>query len=314
MNRYAVLISPRAEAAFFAQAREVAQAELAGVEGLGAAQLRQHGPLQFLELEAPPERLQELARLACIQGIFEPDGDLMRPLDAGPEFQLHPDFVWGEKYRGKTNETLTQLLINLALQTTGKHAEDCTLLDPMCGRATSLLWAMRYGMRAVGVDQDGTIHRDLNRSLKKWTKLHRQSHKIQEGWINRTNKRGTGKSFDFTAGGPSMRVVIGDTADTHDLTLRKPFDLLVTDLPYGIEHRAGRDTRSPLEVIEAAAPAWAKALAPGGAMAIAFNANLPKRAALLGAFDGLGLNEVARPVAHRMSESILRDVLILQKT
>lgn len=313
MNRYALQISPRAEGAFFAQTLGIAQAELAGVEGLEPATLRQHGPLSFLEVRAPLERLQELTRLACIQGAFALEGDLMRPLDADPDFQLHPDFVWGEKYRGKTNETLTQLLINLALQTTGKPAEECTLLDPMCGRATSLLWAMRYGMRAVGIDQDGTIHRDLTRSLKKWSKLHRQTHKIQEGWVNRANKRGSGKSFDFSAGGPSMRVVIGDTANAHDLTLRKPFDLLVTDLPYGVEHRAGRDTRSPLEIIEAAAPAWAKALAPGGAMAVAFNANLPKRAALLAAFDGLGLAEVHRPMAHRMSESILRDVLILQK-
>lgn len=311
MTRYALLISARAEAAFFAQTCAVAQAELAGLDPEAHQELRQHGAMTMIEVEtaAIPK---DLASLATIHGIFEVEADALRPLDHSPAFQLHQDFVYGEKYRGKTNETLTQLLINVALQAAGKPAETCTLLDPMCGRGTSLLWAMRYGMRATGIDQDPTVLRDLHRSLKKWTKLHRQKHKLSEGWVQKINKRSTGKYLDFSAQTASLRVVIGETSAADDLCQRKRFDLIVTDLPYGIEHRAGRDQRSPLEIVSRAAPVWAKALAAGGAMAIAFNAYLPKRPALLAAFDGLGLEIIDRPLSHRMSEAIRRDVLILK--
>jgi hypothetical protein len=48
-------------------------------------------------------------------------------------------------------------------------------------------------------------------------------------------------------------------------------------------------------------------------MAIAFNAYMPKRARLEQAFASTGLEIVPTGLAHRMSESILRDVLVLHK-
>ena len=313
MTEYALLMSPRADAAFFAKAIDVAEEEVRGATGKVPGRLLQ-GDMTFLTLDADPSDLPALARLASVLGVFLRDGDLMRPMDVTGAFSLHPDFVWGEKYRGKTNETLTQLLLNIALQTAEpRDPAERVVFDPMCGRGTSLLWAMRYGFRAIGVDQDDTVLRDLQRSLKKWTKLHRQKHKLSHGWVQRANKKGVGKYLDFAAADTSLRVIIGETADAFDLLQRKPVDLLISDLPYGVEHKAGRDTRNPLHVISAAAPAWTKCLAPGGAMAIAFNSYLPKRAALIEAFDGLGLEIIERPLAHRMSEAILRDILVLKK-
>ena len=66
-------------------------------------------------------------------------------------------------------------------------------------------------------------------------------------------------------------------------------------------------------MIKAAAPGWANCLAPGGVLAIAYNQNIPKRVEMIAAFDGLGLEVIDRNVAHRMSESIVRDVLLLRK-
>lgn len=314
MTQLALLISARADAAFFANSLDIAQQELSGVLGIGQADLRQIGDMRFLEVDQGQALLRDLLRLSCVQGAFEVVGDTMRPLPQSAEFALHPDFVWGEKYKGKTNETLTHLLINVALQQMpDRDPAGLTLLDPMCGRGTSLLWAMRYGMRAVGIEQDGNVLRDLTRSLKKWTKIHRQKHKLSDGWVHKANKKGHGQFLDFAAETASMRIIVGKTVDTRELTLRKPFDLLVTDLPYGVQHQGAPGSRSPIETVRDAAPEWAKALAPGGAMAIAFNRYLPKRPALEACFDGLGLEVVDRPLQHRMSEAILRDVLILKK-
>lgn len=312
MPEFALLISPLARAAYFAQAVDVARAELAACVPMAEiTTAEQIGAMEVLRLTAPAEALPALARLSVTQGLFEVQAEGWQPVAAGPGFALHEDFVWGEKYRGKTNETLTQLLINLAL--THADAGAARLLDPMCGRGTSLLWALRYGLSASGIEQDPKALPEIRRGLKKWTKLHRQKHKLAEGWVQKSNRRGVGKFLDFTAEGQVARVVTGDSVEAAPLVGRKPFDLIVTDLPYGVQHMGGPGSRSPLETVAAAAPGWAQLLAPGGAMAIAFNANIPKRAALVQAFDGLGLEECPVPVAHRMSESILRDVLVLRR-
>lgn len=315
---YALLISPRAEAAFFAETVKVAREELSGVAGTRIIGERRHGAMLFFDLAleegAGEAALWDLMRLSCAQGLFRRAGAALEPLDRTAGFALHPDFVWGEKYRGKTSETLTQLLINLCLQQMpGRGPGGLRLLDPMAGRGTSLLWAIRYGMRAVGIEQDPQALAELRRGLKKWTKLHRQKHKLAEGWVRKTNRAGTGKYIDFTAEGTTLRLLTGPTAEVEPLTQRKPFDLIVTDLPYGVEHRGGAESRSPLDTVAEAAPGWARALAPGGAMAIAFNRYLPRRAELEAAFEGLGLEVVPRDVSHRMSEAILRDVLVLAR-
>lgn len=313
MTKLALLISPRAEAAYFCDTEKVALSELAGLLPTVKAAVQAVGDMRFVLVETEDSATASLLRLSWVQGVFRMGGDAMIPVAQTSDFRLHPDFVWGEKYRGKTNETLTQLLINTGLQQMPDRApEDLSLLDPMSGRGTTLLWAMRYGMRATGVEQDGTVLQDLQRGLKKWTKLHRQKHKLRDGWVQKSNRQGIGKFLEFAAEDASMKVIIGDSAKSHELTQRKRFDLIVTDIPYGVQHMGGQKSRNPLQTLQDCAPVWSNCLAPGGTMVIAFNANIPKRADLIAAFDGLGLDVIETDLSHRMSESILRDVLVLK--
>lgn len=314
MTQFALLISPRARAAFFADTDKVALAEISGVQDVAITSTDDIGTMRFVTVEAPEARLYDLLRLSVVQGAFRRDDTGFHPVDAGPDFALHEDFVWGEKYRGKTSETLTQLLISIALQELGPcDPAELKLLDPMCGRGTSLFWAMRFGIAAQGVEQDPIALQDIRRGLKKWTKLHRQKHKLMDGFTQKANKKGVGKFLEFKAERASAKIITGDTVNLRDLVQRQKFDLLVTDLPYGVQHMGSAASRSPLAVIEAAAQGWAESMAPGGVMAIAFNAYMPKPDALAGCFDGLGLSRIVRDVSHRMSESIVRDVLILKK-
>ena len=314
MPDFALLISPTARGAYFAETHKVVLAEIAGVADVEVSGIETHGGMEFLRLSCGIEKVRELLRLSFAQGLFRLADGCWRPAEADAGFLLHEDFVSGEKYRGKTNETLTQLLVNLALQEARTANENPRLLDPMCGRGTSLFWAMRYGMSATGIEKDVTAVNEVRRGLKKWTKLHRQKHKLAEGWVQKANKKGVGKFLDFKAGGQTVRLVSGDTTDARALVGRTPYDLLVTDIPYGIQHMGGSNgVRSPLTVIQKAAKGWADCLAPGGVMAIAYNRNIPKRAEMIAAFEGLNLEIIERDLAHRMSESILRDVLLLRR-
>lgn len=315
MPQFALLISPAARGAYFADMQTVALAEIAGLPDVETGAIEAHGGMDFLRVTCGVDKVTDLLRLSFAQGLFAIDGDSWTPVEGGAGFVLHENFVVGEKYRGKTNETLTQLLINLATQVADTGNADLRLLDPMCGRGTSLLWAMRYGIRATGIEKDPSALNEIRRGLKKWTKLHRQRHKMVDGWVQKSNKKNVGKSMDFMAEGQVARFITGDTVNAQSLAGHKPFDLLVTDIPYGVQHMGGADgERSPLAVIQAAAPGWAACLAPGGAMAIAYNCNIPRRPQMEAAFAGLGLDVIEKNVAHRMSESIVRDVLILKKS
>ncbi|MDG2340224.1 MAG: hypothetical protein P8L32_03385 [Paracoccaceae bacterium] len=311
MPTYALLISPRAESAYFAQTLTVARAELSNAMPSNEIGELAVGSMNFLTLECSPDAISKLLRLSFVQGIFEKSVKVLSPIDALPEFNLHPDFVWGEKYRGKTNETLTQLLINLSLQAI---PDATTLCDPMCGRGTTLLWAMRYGLKSTGIEQDPQALEDIQRGLKKWSKLHRQKHKLTQGWLQKTNKTGTGKYIDFSAEGTSLRLITGNTVDALSILQNKRFDILATDIPYGIQHMGGKSTRSPLETLADAAQGWVSALRPDGVLAIAFNNYMPKRADLLQLYSTLGMEEIPTNVSHRMSESIVRDILLIRKT
>lgn len=313
MNKVAVQISPQARSAYFADYLQVAEGELNHVMGELPVVYRKVGPLEFFELETDDENLNRLLRLSFVQGCYGLEGELLRPLDISADFRLHEDFVFGSKFKGKTNERLTQMLINVGLAAIGRNsAEGLALLDPMCGRATTLLWAMRYGFKARGIEQDAKAIEDVRRNLKKWTKLHRQKHKLADGFVGGSKKKHLGRFLDFFAEDTAMRIVTGDARAADQIFTKEKFDLLVSDLPYGVQHSTTKKTRNPLAVIEQSVESWKSCLKKGGAIVLAFNNYLPKRAALMAVFEQAGFVTQAYSAAHRMSESIVRDVVIFK--
>jgi SAM-dependent methyltransferase len=310
----ALQVSPTAGSAYFKEYLEVAGAELQQVLGDVPLRFRRVGPLDFIELDADGLDREQLLRLSFAQGLYEVDGEQLRPLDLTPRYRLHEDFVFGSKYRGKTSEQLTQLLINVGLSALGGGSgKPRKLLDPMCGRGTTLLWAMRYGMVARGIEQDARALADLRASIRKWCKLHRQKHRLSEGSVGRASRDDTGRFLEFDAADTNLRIVIGDTGDTAELLGGERFDLLVSDLPYGVQHRTTRGSRNPLSVIEQSLPSWLRCLKDDGVIVLAFNSYQPRRDALVKVFEAAGLEAGAFSARHRMSESIVRDVAVFTR-
>ena len=313
MKRIALQVSPEAKAAYFADYQQVAKNEFAWLFAGVDHEYRVTGPFEYIALSQDATDLQKLLRLSFAQGVYALENDLLQPLEDQAQFFLHEDFVFGSKYRGKTNERLTQMLINVGLAAIGKHANgDMKLLDPMCGRGTTLLWAMRYGLQARGIEQDPAALDDIHRHLKKWTKLHRQKHRMADGFVGGKKSKTGGQFLEFDIGHCAMRVTVGDARDADQLYKHDKFDLLVSDLPYGVQHRTTERTRNPLAVIEQCLDAWSRCLKKQGAMVLAFNSNNPKRSCLVDVLEKHGLSVLSFEAAHRMSESIVRDVIVVK--
>lgn len=304
-----LLIDPLARGAYFSDIVTVARAELEAVFPGVEATVDERRTVTFLDVSLEEDRAPELARLSFVQAIFAADGPSLRLIDASPDHLLPPELVWGAKYRGKTHELLTQLALNVAIAAC--EGEPTTLLDPMAGRGTTLLWGLRYGLEAWGVEKDGQALDHLQRHLKRQTKLHRLRHDLTRG--GKSGRDGAFLDIRFPSTGGRLRLITGDSRQATERVQNKRFDLVVADLPYGVQFVGPSGTRNPLKTVAACAQGWANALQPGGALVLAYNRLLPAREQLAAPFVAAGLTLHPTEAPHRMSESILRDLLVLTK-
>ena len=309
-----LLVDPRATGAYFADTLDVARAELLLHLPDSQPEVIEHPMFTRLRVQVPAAALPQLARLSFVQAIFAVDGTRLEPLHTDPGYQLPAGLVFGAKYRGKTHELLTLLALNVARATcTVPLEQTIKVLDPMAGRGTTLLWAARMGWSATGIERDGRAVDDLQRHVKKQCKLLRIKHKETRGTVGRKGRDGAGRFVRYTFGSPTIRLITGDARQTRPLLQGERFPLIVTDLPYGIQHTRDDGWRDPTATLRACAPEWAGRLAPGGSMVLSFNAFLPRRERLLELFTEAGLEPHPFAAPHRMSESILRDLVVFTR-
>ena len=307
----ALLISPEAKSAYFQSYLDVAAKELLYVCGDVQYEHRIIGEMDFFFIDGNPKMHSLLARLSFVLGIFAVSGSQMIPIEQKTNFVLHEDFVFGSKYKGKTNERLTQLLLNVGLATIASKNDEITIFDPMAGRGTTLFWAMRYGYSAYGTEIDPLATIDVQRHIKKWTKIHRQKHVLKEGFLGvKPNKKKEGVHIHWRAEQKTLDFVHANSYDALRIFREKQFSLLVSDIPYGVQHLSAQGSRNPLQNIQESIPFWRKCLSSNGAIVLSFNRNLPKRDALVEAFEKHDLHDVGFSAPHRMSESIIRDIAI----
>ena len=308
-----VLVSPLAKGAYFADYLDVAVAELALVAPQAPApRVERIADLDFLQLELNEESRAAVARASFVQGLFEVDGDgRMRALDIGPKLAFPETLVFGAKYQGKTNELVTQLAVNAALRFCRRPQGPHTLFDPMAGKGTSLLWAVRYGMNARGIEIDGGALDALHRHIKRQTKLHRIKHRHNAGFVGAKSRDGRGRFVRYEIDGRALQLITGDSQDAAALLGAERFDAIVTDLPYGIQFKGKGPKASILDTVKACAPAWVARMRDGGSLVLIFNRYQPKRDALADVFVQLGCRLESFEAPHRMSESIVRDLVVL---
>ena len=150
--RYIMLLWPHANARYQSETLNLARSELRLMLDRVApeARIEEGAPLDMPSLavdfpEAPGrDVLHALTGHSLLYGLFEEQAGLLRPVAGRRPARVGGDLPAILKYKGKTNEMFLQLLINVALYAGDfwpKAGERLALLDPMCGRATSLFVA-----------------------------------------------------------------------------------------------------------------------------------------------------------------------------
>ena len=268
MPSYALLVRPAANRVFGGDARRLLRSELLAVDrlrggSLDAVEALDLAGVPYLAIEGRPD-VSAVAALSSAFALFErerlEDGDVLRPVELPRVERYDGDLVTIQRYVGKTNETLTRLLVNLGLAaagvTTGK------VLDPLCGRGTTLNQALLLGCDAFGIDVDAKDIAGYSTFLTTW---------LQDKRIKHQTDRSAGRHrFRLTIGrkGEPQQVVdvaTGDTTEAPALFGRNHVDAVVTDLPYGVQHGAtgaARLSRRPDELLAAALPVWRGGPAP----------------------------------------------------
>lgn len=343
MSRYALLILPSANRVYTESATRLVQAELevfnqAVLDSrIGSIEAELMGGVSCVafECDALSERdIALLSNLSSLYALFEREGELLRPVPISRLDRFGDELITIQKYPGKTNEQFTKLLLNVTLLSSRFAPEMLTrrfrVMDGLCGRGTTLNQAIMYGFDAFGMDVDERDVEAYAIFLQRWVKDSRLKHTADWGQVRR-DRRVVAKRLhmtlaadkdEFKAGHvQQVEVVSADTTRMLEFFRHGSMDVIVTDAPYGIQHGSHSSSkglaRSPLELLTAATSAWAAALRPGGALGVAWNSRVARRAAAVAVLESAGLDVLplgdAGEFEHRVDQSILRDILVARK-
>lgn len=353
--RLLMLTNPSANRVYASQGTQLATAELqiclpeaydvrhhrlAGVDYVGF-DLDTPGP------ELSPEVMARIGRQSTYLALFEhidpPAGNgaepaspeeaagtgLLRPIIVADPHVFDDDLLTIPKYYGKTNEQFTRLLLNLTLAAMERPLdEDTTVLDPLCGRGTTLTAAWALGLHGAGVEVEAKSVEQFAAFLKTYLRRKRIKHRAEMVPVRRDGKA-LGRKLEASAHVDgrdlTLGVFTGDTRSAAKLWGRKKFDAVVTDAPYGVVHGSrsdvvgttGKRDRSPAGLLKGGLGVWASQLKSGGALGLSWNTLGLSREDLADMVTeaGLVVHDEApwQDFAHRVDSSIHRDLLVATK-
>lgn len=240
-------------------------------------------------LLSSPDTLNILERLGATSEVyeyFERIGDVPGPLLRPVEPQFAPfvplEMAEARRYKGKTNEIFTRVLLNVALfagNYAQRYAERLRILDPLAGGGTTLFLALAAGYDVFGVE----IERQDVETTAVFVRQYLESERISHTELDERGRR-AGRRYQFEIGPRNERHLLvltqGDTreADQHmrDISGGPRMHAIVGDLPYGIQHFGELSSW-----LGTALPVWEHMLFPGGTLALAWNATRIERDAMV---------------------------------
>jgi len=344
VTRYGLLISPGTNRVYADSAVGLTRTELElfnrGVLGgkIGETDVVTIGGVRYVTFEADALTERDftlLGNMSSVFAAFELVGELLRPVELHRLDRYDDDLITIQKYPGKTNEQFTKLLLNATLLASAWAGEllerRFRVLDPLCGRGTTLNQALMYGFDAAGVDLDQKDHEAYQAFITTWLKRKRLKHRVLESGPVRRERKVVGRRLRVELA-PSkeeqkagevqlLDLVNADTTRAGEFFRPATVDVVVADAPYGVHHGSRTPTkglaRDPLSLLAAAVPVWAAILRPGGALGISWNTFVAKReeAAEVLAEAGLKVCDEGPylELRHRVDQAVIRDVLVATK-
>lgn len=238
-------------------------------------------------------------------------GPLLKPIEVDSDAFLPHSLIATRRYRGKTNELFTQFMLNIARYSSVYRTtpwRKLTILDPLAGGGTTLFAGVILGADVVGVERDKSVVDGTVAFIKQYMKEARFPAKYREDRFKNVGKRW------FITLDQSVRCVIGrgNTSDVAQFAhgLKRP-QLIVTDLPYGIQHLADWQ-----KMLAEALPAWAKAMAKDGVLTFSWNATRFSREEMVKLVEAVSDFKVLNyapytQLGHRVDRVIkARDVIV----
>lgn len=280
--------------------------------------------LRFAHTGDPALIVEQLGVLSATAAVFiEHSSTSLEPTPLRGQLAFGTEVVTAQRYKGKTSERLTRLMLNVASAADASTAaNDRSVLDPMCGRGTTLNWALLYGTRATGLDVDRRALDDYATFLEQWAKGNRYPHKLQRYKKQNSECR----HFDFTVAPDRAGLARKTTPDISTFCAPAASDsapvrrhaMIVSDLPYGIQHQARADgERTPTSVsdlVEQVAARWPSQIRTGGAVALSWNTRTLHPSDMAVLLGQVGFEEVpTRGFEHQVDRTITRDVLVARR-
>lgn len=308
---------------------DVAIAEVAGVR-----YLRMECESQLSETD-----LQLVSRLSFLFALFRASEEkgkmLLEPIAIADYHHLPEKISSMLKYKGKTNELFTKMMVNVALLSSAfGYDEPIRLLDPVSGRGTTLFEAAVYGYDAYGIELDPKSVHEAHVFFKKFLQDERMKHIASKRQISGASRSSSTQIQEFTYAKDKdlfkdldqrryLGLIAGDTCQAHEFFKKASFHLIVGDLPYGVQHgnnpqQTGKSkTRNPKELLADAIPEWKKVLYPGGVIVLAWNSHLASPRSLQTIFETNGMEVLTEEVygmfVHQVDRAIKRDVIVARK-
>ena len=337
--RYALLLKPHANVRYRQSLQKLALIELQCMLqawGMEDAQPRYENlsgePFLTFETEKMTDAAwSELSRHSAVCLAAEwLEGGALRPLERNVQGVLPDDLPHVLKYKGKTNADFTLMMLHCAKAASAfaKNAGPLRVLDPMCGKATTLFCAMCEGNDAAGIETDMKSMQEAASYYERFLKFHKLKHKRAE---NSRTLAGGGSarciSFDAAQDAQAFKegqklhleLINGDAARASEMVKAGSFHLIVSDLPYGVQHapKENGGMSSLARLLRRVAPGCVHALKVGGAAAFSFNLNTLRRREVEQVLAEAGLEVLSEgPYAdfsHWVEQAVDRDVVIARK-
>jgi SAM-dependent methyltransferase len=271
-----------------------------------------------------------LSNVSSTYALFAVAGpDLLRPIEQRRLAWFDDDLITIPKYAGKTNEQFTHLLLNVTLLSSAWASSlvegGLRVLDPLCGRGTTLNQALVYGYDVAGIELDAKDFEAYGAYLRTYLRRKRIKHKVDTIPVRRNKRlvarRLTGSILARGERTLSLDVVHADTTAATEFFKPASFHAIVADTPYGVAHGSRTVAtglrRSPLQLLVDAVPGWARLLRPGGALGISWNVHVARRSEAAEVLAGAGLTVLDDgpygQFRHRVDAAITRDILVAVK-
>lgn len=287
------------------------------------------GGAMFLTFEAAKltERdMRMLSQLASVYMLFEMEDGKLTTLE-----RTHPNYVGEDlpallKYKGKTNEMFTDTMLTMALAASAfmpVHDSQLVVCDPMAGRGTTLMLALRRGYHGVGIEIGKADVKEAADYMTRYLEFHRIKYKRTDNALTvrgqvggRENKFVFSDSAEHFKDGDTrtLRLICGDTREAEALLKPNSVHLMVTDAPYGVQKGTAGRQDSIGGTIAAALPGWFDVLKSGGVLAMSFNTHVTRREGLVRLFEKAGFEIVQTAnLEHWVEQAISRDVILARK-